>query len=188
MDNILNVKDNVITTFDENMLIKKAINGDKNSFICIFKKYKVDLYKIAYMYVKDEEKALEILQDTIVKGVFNINKLKNPSYFKTWITKVLINVSIDMNRKNSKTEQLGEKHDVIQYISGVSIEEKIDLYNAVDLLKDNYKTVIIMKYFSDMKINDISEIMSLPENTVKTYLTRAKASLKKILKEDYLNE
>lgn len=188
MDNILNVKDNVITTFDENMLIKKAIRGDKESFICILKIYKVYLYKIAYMYVKDEEKALEILQETIVKGVFNINKLKNPSYFKTWITKVLINVSIDMNRKNSKTEQLGEKHDAIQYISGVSIEEKIDLYNAVDLLKDNYKTVIIMKYFSDMKIKDISEIMSLPENTVKTYLNRAKASLKKILKEDYLNE
>lgn len=72
MDNILNVKDNVITTFDENMLVKKAINGDKESFIYILKKYKVDLYKIAYMYVKDEEKALEILQETIVKGVFNI--------------------------------------------------------------------------------------------------------------------
>lgn len=93
-----------------------------------------------------------------------------------------------MNRRNSKTEQLGEEHNVIQYIAGVSVEEKIDLYNAVDLLKDNYKTVIIMKYFNDMKIKDIAEIMSLPENTVKTYLTRAKASLKKILKEDYLNE
>ena len=81
MDNILNVKNNVTTIFDENMLVKKAINGEKNSFICIFKKYKVDLYKIAYMYVKDEEKALEILQETIVKGVFSIHKLKNPSYF-----------------------------------------------------------------------------------------------------------
>ena len=99
-----------------------------------------------------------------------------------------MNVAIDMNKRDSKTEKLGEENNVIQDISGISIEEKIDLYNAVDLLKDNYKTVIIMKYFNDMKIKDISKIMSLPENTVKTYLTRAKESLKKILKEDYLNE
>ena len=188
MSSILTINDTIIANFDENRLVKKAINGDKDSFICIFKKYKVNLYKIAYMYVKDEEKALEILQETIVKGVFNIHKLKNPSYFKTWITRVLINVAIDMNRKNSKTEQLGEEHNVIQCIEGISLAEKIDLYNAVDLLKENYKTVVVMKYFNDMKIKEISEIMSIPENTVKTYLTRAKVELKKILKEGYLSE
>ena len=188
MSNILTISDNITIDFNENKLVKKAIDGDKNSFICIFKKYKINLYKIAYMYVKDEEKALEILQETIVKGVFNIHKLKNPSYFKTWITRILINVAIDMNRKSSKIEQLDEGHNVIEHIETVSLEERIDLYNAVDLLKDNYKTVIIMKYFNDMKIKEIAEIMSIPQNTVKTYLTRARVELKNILKENYLDE
>lgn len=188
MSNILTISNNITTNFDENSLVKKAINGDKNSFICIFKKYKINLYKIAYMYVKDEEKALEILQETIVKGVFNIHKLKNPSYFKTWITRILINVAIDMNRTSSKFEQLDEAHNIIEHIEAISLEERLDLYNAVDLLKDNYKTVIIMKYFNDMKIKEIAEIMSIPESTVKTYITRAKSTLKKILKENYLDE
>ncbi|MDU2490665.1 MAG: sigma-70 family RNA polymerase sigma factor [Clostridium celatum] len=184
----LTINNNIISNLDESKLIKKAIKGDKNSFVHVFKKYKLYLYKIAYMYVKDEEKALEILQETIVKGVFNIHKLKNPDYFKTWITRVLINVAIDINKKNSKLEQLNELHDVIQSKDSISVEEKIDLYNAVDLLKQNYKTVIIMKYFNDMKIKDIADVMDIPESTVKTYLTRAKAALKNTLKEGYLNE
>jgi RNA polymerase sigma-70 factor (ECF subfamily) len=70
----------------------------------------------------------------------------------------------------------------------ISIDEKLDLYNAIDLLRDNYKTVIILKYFNDMTIENIARVMEAPENTVKTYLRRAKESLNKILKEDYLNE
>lgn len=72
--------------------------------------------------------------------------------------------------------------------SRISVDEKLDLYNAIDLLRDNYKTVIILKYFNDMTIESISKIMETPENTVKTYLRRAKDSLGKILKEGYLND
>jgi RNA polymerase sigma-70 factor (ECF subfamily) len=64
----------------------------------------------------------------------------------------------------------------------------LDLYNAIDILRDNYKTVIILKYFNDMTIESIANVMDIPENTVKTYLRRAKENLNKILKEDYLNE
>ncbi len=70
----------------------------------------------------------------------------------------------------------------------ISTEEKLDLYNAIDLLNDNYKTVIIMMYFNDMKIKDISRVMEIPENTVKIYLRRAKQALGEVLKEGYLNE
>lgn len=62
------------------------------------------------------------------------------------------------------------------------------MYNSVDLLRDKYKTVIILKYFNDMTIENISDVMEIPQNTVKTYLRRAKESLSKILREDYLNE
>lgn len=100
----------------------------------------------------------------------------------------MINVAIDMNKRSYKTEELKEDSNIIHPIYGVSVEERLDLYSAVDLLKEKYKTVIIMKYFNDMKIKEISEITNIPENTVKTYLNRAKESLKQILKEDYLDE
>ncbi|GAA0106484.1 hypothetical protein UT300013_31080 [Paraclostridium sordellii] len=62
------------------------------------------------------------------------------------------------------------------------------MQNAIDLLKPEYKTVIILKYFDDMTIDNISEVMDICPNTVKTYLRRAKSSIKSILKEEYLNE
>ena len=60
---------------------------------------------------------------------------------------------------------------------------ELDLYDAIDLLKPKYKTVIILKYFDDMKIEDISYVLNIPENTVKSHLKRAKESLSSILKE-----
>jgi len=70
----------------------------------------------------------------------------------------------------------------------ISLEEKMDLYNAIDTLKDKYKTVIILRYFNNMSIDDIAKTMEIPSNTVKSHLRRAKESLSKILKEDYLYE
>ena len=83
---------------------------------------------------------------------------------------------------NIKTINLNE-YELI-----VKIDEKLDLYNAVDLLKNNYKTIIIMKYFNDLTIKEKGYTLNLSENTVKTNLKRAKEALFKILKEGYLND
>lgn len=173
---------------DETHLIKKSIAGDKQCFSEIAKKHKIYLYKTAYSYVKNEEDALEILQECTYRAMINITKLKKPSYFKTWITRIVINCSLDFINKRNIVCSLNDEVKLDVMKSNISIDEKLDLYNAIDLLRDNYKTVIILKYFNDMTIETISMVMETPENTVKTYLRRAKDSLSKILKEDYLNE
>ena len=71
--------------YTEIELVKASIKGDSISFTELIKLHKVSLYKIAYSYVKDEQKALEIIQDTTYKGLLNIKNLKNPEFFKTWI-------------------------------------------------------------------------------------------------------
>ena len=76
-----------------------------------------------------------------------------------------------------------DENSIIYSEKSISIEEKLDLYDAIDLLKPKYKTVIILKYFDDMKIEDISYVLNTPENTVKSHLKRAKESLSSILKE-----
>lgn len=57
-------------------------------------------------------------------------------------------------------------------------EEKLDLYQAIDLLPEKHRTVVILKYFEDMKISDIAYVMAIPEGSVKAYLHRAKENLK----------
>lgn len=174
--------------FQEISLAKKAKQGDPDAFTELYKIHKIYLYKIAYSYIKDENKALDIMQECAYKGFFNIHKLKNPTIFKTWITRILINVSIDYIKKDSKIIYLDDDSAISFTEGNISLEEKMDLYNAIDTLKDKYKTVIILKYFNNMSIEDIAKTIDIPSNTVKSHLRRAKESLNKILREDYLHE
>lgn len=169
-------------------LAKKAKNGDSDAFTELYKMHKIYLYKIAYSYVKDENKALDIMQECACKGFLNVHKLKNPNIFKTWITRILINVAIDYLKKDSKIVYLDNDSSISCNEEDISLEEKMDLYDAIDTLKDKYKTVIILRYFNNMSIDDIARTMEIPSNTVKSHLRRAKEALSKILKEDYLYE
>ncbi|WP_283700902.1 sigma-70 family RNA polymerase sigma factor [Clostridium perfringens] len=173
---------------NEIRLIKESMKGNKESFGILIKNNKEYLYKMAFLYVKDEQDALEVIHETVYRVFLNIEKLKKAKFFNTWITRILINVSIDFLKKKGKNEMLDESTPIRKERCEISTEEKLDLYNAIDLLNDNYKTVIIMMYFNDMKIKDISKVMEIPENTVKTYLRRAKQALGEVLKEGYLNE
>lgn len=169
-------------------LLKKIKKGNQEAFESLLIHYKGYLYKIAYSYVKNKECALDIIQESTYKAWMNIHTLKNQKVFKSWITKILINTAINYIKKESKIVYLDEDTPLIYEEVGVSIEEKLDLYKAIDLLKPKYRTVIILKYFNDIKIEEISEILDLPVNTIKVQLKRARESLSNILKEDYLNE
>ena len=148
---------------------KNSIKNNSEAFEELLLQYKSYLYKVAYTYVKDKEAALDILQETSFKAWLNIHTLKDEEKFKPWITKILVNTAINSENIVSK--------------KAISLEEKLDLYKAIDLLKPKYKTVIILKYFDDMKIEDISYVLDVPINTVKSHLKRAKESLSDILKE-----
>ena len=161
----------------------KSIKTNCASFEKLLLQYKSYLYKVAYTYVKDKQVALDILQETSFKAWLNIHTLKDEEKFKPWITKILVNTALNYIKKESKVIYMEDENSIIYSEKSISIEEKLDLYDAIDLLKPKYKTVIILKYFDDMKIEDISYVLDVPINTVKSHLKRAKESLSDILKE-----
>ena len=164
-------------------IVEKAIEGDKNAIEILLNEHKEYLYKTAFLYMKNEQDAVELCQDTVYKAIINLHKLKNPKYFKTWITRILINNAHDRNKKKNKIVDSFDKLELIEDVSYEKLEEKIDLYNAIDILDEKFKTPIILQYFQDMTIKEISEILECNENTVKTYLRRGKERLYKILME-----
>ena len=171
------------------LLVKRAIKGDRDSFEELINIYFDRLYKEAYLRCKYEEDAKEIVQETVYKAYRNIKTLKEPQYFKTWISRILINVANDYLRKNGMIEL---SHDENSYITKVhnddNIDVKIDLYNAIDELEDKYKDVIILKYIDDLKLEEISTILDRPVNTIKTHLRKAIKDMKNLLKEGYIND
>ncbi len=169
--------------------VKRAVKGDRQAFEYLIDIYTDRLYKEAYLRCKYEDDVKEIVQETIYRAYRNIGTLKEPQHFKTWISRILINVSNDYLRKNGMIDL---EHDENVYIKEVVIDDKvevkIDLYNAIDELEEKYKDAIILRYIDDLKVEEISKILDRPINTIKTHLRKAIIDMKKLLKEGYEND
>lgn len=84
---------------EKRKLARKAIRKNPDAYGALITEYKEYLYKMAYLYMKNEQDALDIVGTTILKGFQNIHTLKNPDWFKTWITKILIRTAQDELKK-----------------------------------------------------------------------------------------
>ena len=141
------------------------------------------LYRIAFSYSKNEEAALDIVQEAITKSLKNINKLSEESYIKTWFYRILINESLQYIRKNKRIltyelEAIENKVDC-----NVDFAEGLDVYKYVQDLNEKLKTVIILRFFEDMKISEIAKITKTNESTVKSRLYKGLKELKRLIEE-----
>ena len=142
-------------------------------------------YRIALTYSKNEDAALDIVQEAIVKALNNINKLKKEEYVKTWFYRILINECLQ-HIKKSKRISIYEFQDIesqIEWNDDISING-IDMYKYIESLDSKLRTVIILRYFEDMKIEEIAKITKTNVNTVKSRLYKALQVLKKCIDND----
>ena len=87
-------------------LIKKAQKGNDKAFLKLFQQYENDIYRMAYVYVKNKEDALDVVQEVAYQSFKKIDTLKQPEYFKIWLMKITINCSINIVKKNKKLVHL----------------------------------------------------------------------------------
>ena len=161
-------------------LVVQAVQGNKDAFSELIHIREKKLYKIAYMYVKNEQGALDIVGDTVYRAYLNIKKLKSCEYFDTWLVRIVTNAAMDYLKKNKVTVPL----DCLNIGEPFADASTIELYGLVDTLEPKQKTVIILKYFEKYKISEISNIMGCNESSVKNYLHKALTKLRLELKEE----
>ena len=134
-------------------------------------------YRLAYTYVKNQQDALDIVQEAICKALESQHKLKNPDGIKSWFYKIVVHTALDFLRKSNKI--VLTEDEILEDIGGSRSDnyEDTDLMSALDRLSDENKTIVVLRYFESMKLQDIASIMNMPESTVKTKLY---SSLKKL--------
>ncbi|ASV70245.1 MULTISPECIES: sigma-70 family RNA polymerase sigma factor [Cytobacillus] len=162
--------------------IERAKRGNGRAFQELIEEEKNKLFRMAYLYTKNEDDALDIVQETVYKSFVSIKQLKDPHYFSTWISRILINTALDFIKKNKHTIPLRD-FDISQKSHSIEVEEKLDLLDAIKQLDVPYKSVILLRYYKDLSVKQIAEIMQCPEGTVKTRLHRAINQLKINLNE-----
>ncbi|MBE1552976.1 RNA polymerase sigma factor [Sporosarcina limicola] len=142
-------------------------------------------YRLAYGYVKNKENALDIVQDAILKALNSIDRLEELAYLKTWFYRIIVNTAIDFIRKHQRVTLMD---DDILVLHLPKIEDELtdmDLQDAIDQLPPQYKSVIILRFFEDLKIEEIAEIMGVNVNTVKTRLYTALRKLRVEMGEEF---
>lgn len=146
----------------------------------IVDEYATALLRVAFLYLKDTQLAEDAVQDTFLKVYRNYDQFQKGSNERTWITRICINVCKDYLRCAWKRhvitlDALPETPD-----EGCTIpaEDKL-LVKEVMKLKPCYKEVLLLYYYQDFKINEIAQILQIPQSTVSVRLKRAREQLKK---------
>ena len=141
-------------------------------------------YRVAYSYVKNADDALDIMQESIYKAVAHVDSLQDINYINTWFYRIIVNTSIDFLRKQKKVIPV-EDEILENFISESNDEyENFDLQKAMDDLPEKYKSVVVLRYFEDLKIEEIAEILNENTNTIKTRLYKT-LKLLRIKMDDY---
>ena len=170
-------------------LIKKAQKGNDKAFLTLFQQYEQDIYRTAFVYVKNQSDALDVVQETAYRSFKSIKNLKEPKYFKTWLIRIAISCAIDLLRKQKNVVQM--KPDYVEFISD-DVNEDIDLEmtvrDLIERLNEDEKSVIILRFYEGLTIKEISEELDIPLGTAKTILYRALDKLRKNLKGDGVYE
>lgn len=145
-----------------------------------FKKYEKALFLVALSYVHNTEDAKDIVQEAALSAFGALDGLRNPEYFKTWMTRIVINKSKNFLKGQKRTEVLDDSLNVFCGIPG----EELELMDAVMRLGRDLSIYISLRFYSGMNYDEAAKVLGQNVSTVKYRTKKALNELKKILEGD----
>ncbi|MFS1515437.1 RNA polymerase sigma factor [Bacillus sp. SCS-151] len=172
----------------ENELIQKSLNGDDEAFNTLTYPYIEKAHQTSFLLLHDFNLAQDAVQEALIQTYISLKRYDvKKGAFKTWFLGIVVNSSLKVSRKkfyhSEYEDEYGEKKNEVESNIILS-EEKKHIYNCVKKLSNKYKVTIVMYYFHDMTVKEISSSLKVREGTVKSRLYKARLLLKKMLGED----
>lgn len=144
-------------------------------------------YRLAFSYVKNRDAALDVVQESIVKSLTKIDSLREPAYLKTWFYRILLNESMNHFRKNKDLLPFDE----VQWDRPAEARDPgdlLDLYAAIDRLTSQEQALVRLRFFEDMKLEEIANVTGTNLNTVKSRLYKTLKKLRDMTGEELHDE
>ena len=157
-----------------NELAAKAKRGDPDAFAELIQSQMQNMYKTARAILKQDADVADAISDTILCCWEQIQTLKNPAFFRTWMTRILINKCYDQIRKNKTISW--EEYPVEQGYEESGFEN-IEWKETLDALPEKYRLAMMLYYVEGFKISEIGQILEISEGTVKSRLARGRECL-----------
>ncbi|NJD23179.1 MAG: RNA polymerase sigma factor [Melioribacter sp.] len=175
-------------SMDDEEIIRSVLNGNRNDYEFIMRRYNERLYRIGISILKDESDVEDIMQETYIKAYKNLETFKQQSKFSTWLTRIMVNESLAKLKYRKRFEQLGdtETDNTPSYFTHSETPEKQFMQkelrgiieNAVKSLPQKYQTVFMMREIENMNVQETAKSLNITNENVKVRLHRAKELLK----------
>lgn len=171
-------------------LVVRARNNDSDAFAELYALTYNKVYNYARHYLRDEFLAQDALQEVYILALKNINKLNDPNLFIAWINRISFNVCYDMSKK----QNAGGNSDpeILETIPDASIgsnpevllqrkDENQRLHHALEQLPFLEKEVVVMRFYNNMKLEEIASALDISRSSVKRYIAAGQSKLKKLM-------
>ena len=166
-------------------LVRECRAGDPRAFESLVRKYERPVYNLALRMLKDRDDAMDVTQTAFVKAYEKLDSYDDKHGFFSWIYRIAINESINFSKRTRRQDEyesgvtaaLAPTQETDRRADALSDE----IEQAIEMLKIDYRMVIVLKHFQDFSYEEIAEVLRIPEKTVKSRLFSARQQLKEIL-------
>jgi RNA polymerase sigma-70 factor (ECF subfamily) len=166
-------------------LVRQCLAGDARAFDAIVRKYQKPLYHLALRMVRDRDDAMDIVQGVFVKVYQKLDSYDERREFFSWIYRITINESINFSNRARRNEEYQSGESVVLAPTQESVRSaaalSAEIAGAIEMLKPDYRMVIVLKHYHDMSYQEMADVIGVPEKTVKSRLFTARQLLKDIL-------
>ncbi len=141
-------------------------------------------YRLAFSYVKNQDDALDVVQNAVCKALTHYKNLKNEEAIKTWFYKIVLNESLALLKAKKRLVLTDES-----YYREIPYEEKQfeiydDLYTQIEQMEEDAQNIIKLRFFEELELSEIAQILRMNLNTVKTKLYRELKALKVAIEKE----
>jgi RNA polymerase sigma-70 factor (ECF subfamily) len=172
--------------------VTECLTGDKAAIEMFVHQYETAVFQLALSVVGDAAEANEITQETFIAALRSLPNYQERQSFKAWLFTIALNHSRNHLRKHKILERLRTTLTAIFQIEAqkqVSPEEAViqnekeaRIWDSLNQLDERYRTVVILRYFHELSIAEISQILSVNEGTIHSRLHSAREKLRSVLK------
>jgi RNA polymerase sigma-70 factor (ECF subfamily) len=183
-------------SLDDDILIKAFLKGEATAFEVLFKKYRDHVARLVYSIIKEESLVEDIVQEVFLLVYRNLAKFRQQAAFKTWLYRITVNEAMRQIGRARRWQTLPEGDQepanlastFVMYENGdsperllIDSEQKRLVHRALDSMKPNHKLILTLYYLEDQSVQEIANILGIPEGSVKSRLYYAREGLKKVL-------
>jgi RNA polymerase sigma-70 factor, ECF subfamily len=178
-------------------LIAACIEGDETAIAQLIQEYQLGVFRLALSVLNDPAEANEVAQDTFISALSALRAYREKSSLKAWLYMIALNLSRSRLRKRKSLERLRQTLTIIFHVQSqrpatledaiISHEEEATLWRALEGLGEKHRIPIVLRYYHDLSVAEIAEILNIKEGTVHSRLSIGRERLRSELDDLFRN-